>query len=212
VDRDGVPYYIEPTGEVQGMGEPSPACALASVEDVLYIGMEDGVLVCMNNDKRGKSYLLPSGYEVAVESDQIYRAWYTHAGRRYLSGFATAADNAGYPHLLKSTVKKSMVLKMKTLSGGGFRVMSRADRTEWRQVQRTGGTIAQVITADARGFDDVDFGAVNYNGMGGITVPIMEKEKKWVEKQLYLYSDGYAQPFGIFSLAYRFYLAGRIKK
>ena len=217
VDRDGVPYYVEPTGEVQGLGDPSPASALASVEDVLYIGMEDGTLVCMNTDKRGQSYTLAKddeGEDIAaeVESDQIYRLWYTHAGRRYLSGFATAADNAGYPHLLKSTVKKSMVLKMKSLSGGGFRVMSRADRTEWRQVQRTGGTVAQVITSDVRGFDDVDFGAVNYNGMGGITVPIMEKEKKWVEKQLYLYSDGYAQPFGIFSLAYRFYLTGRIKK
>lgn len=217
IERDGKLYYVEATGEVEGVGEPSPASAIEAVDDVLYIGMEDGTLVCMNTDKRGIPYVLgkdAQGQEILaeVDSDQIYRLWYTHAGRRYLSGFATAMDNAGYPHLLKSTVKKSMVLKMKTLSGGGFRVMSRTNDTAWRQVQRSGGTIAQVITSDVRSFADVDFARTGYDGTGGITVPIMEKEKKWVEKQLYLYSDEYAQPFGIFSLAYRFYIAGRIKK
>ena len=217
VVREGKHYYVEDTGEVEGVGEPSPASAIGAVDDVLYIGMEDGTLVCMNTDKRGIPYELgedAQGQEILaeVDSDQIYRLWYTHAGRRYLSGFATAMDNAGYPHLLKSTVKKSMVLKMKTLSGGGFRVMSRTNDTAWRQVQRSGGTIAQVITSDVRSFADVDFARTGYDGTGGITVPIMEKEKKWVEKQLYLYSDEYAQPFGIFSLAYRFYIAGRIKK
>ena len=210
--RDGVAYYVEGTGEVQGLGEPAAACSLAAIEDVLYLGTEDGSLLCINTDKRGLPYDHGNGILSSVEEDQIYRLWYTHAGRRYISGFATSQDNCGYPHLLKSTVKKSCVLKMKTLSGGAFRAMSRTDRTEWRQIQRSGGTIEQVITASSRGFDDVDFGQTSYNGGGGITIPIMEKEKKWVEKQLYLYSDGFAQPFGIFGLAYRFTLSGRIKK
>ena len=209
--RDGVAYYVEPTGEVRGVGERAEARVVAEVDGVLYFGTADGSLCCINTDKRGQAYT-EDGMSVEVESDQIYRLYYTHAGRRYLSGFATPPDNCGYPHLLKSTVKKSCVLKMKSLSGGGLRVQSRTDDTPWRQVQRSGGAIEQVITTDVGGFDDADFGAVNYNGFGGITVPIMEKEKKWVEKQLYLYSDGYAQPFGIFGLAYRFTLRGRIKK
>lgn len=212
VVRDGKAYYIEPTGEVQGVGEAAPASAVASIGDVLYFGTEDGSLCCINTDKRGESYDHGDGNCAEVESDGIYRLYYTHDGRRYVSGFATPMDNCNYPHMLKTTVKKSCVLKMKTLSGGGFRVQSRTDRTSWRQVQRTGGTIEQVIACGNGGFDDFDFGAVNYNGDGAITVPIMEKEKKWVEKQLYLYSDGYAQPFGIFGLTYRFFLAGRIKK
>lgn len=210
--RDGVPCYVEQTGEVQGLGEAAPASAVGAIEDVLYFGTEDGSLCCINTDKRGVPYGYGDGAVAEVESDQIHRLWYTHDRRRYLSGFATSLDDAGYPHLLKSTVKKSCVLKMKTLSGGGFRVQSRTDRTSWRQVQRSGGTVEQVISADVGGFDDMSFGAVNFAGDGGITVPIMEKEKKWVEKQLYLYSDSFARPFGIFGLAYRFTIAGRIKK
>ena len=212
VFRGGVPCYIEPTGEVQGIGEAASASAVGAIEDVLYFGTEDGSLCCINTDKRGVPYDYGDGAVATVESDQIHRLWYTHDRRRYLSGFATSLDDAGYPHLLKSTVKKSCVLKMKTLSGGGFRVQSRTDRTSWRQVQRSGGTVEQVISADVGGFDDMSFGAVNFAGDGGITVPIMEKEKKWVEKQLYLYSDSFARPFGIFGLAYRFTIAGRIKK
>ena len=114
--------------------------------------------------------------------------------------------------ILKSTVKKSCVLKMKTLSGGGFRVQSRTDRTSWRQVQRSGGTVEQVISADVGGFDGMSFGAVSFAGDGGITVPIMEKEKKWVEKQYFVYSDEYMKPFSVFYIAYRYTVVGRYKQ
>jgi hypothetical protein len=41
---------------------------------------------------------------------------------------------------------------------------------------------------------------------------IKEKEKKWVEKQYYIYSDEFKKPFALFYAAYRYYVAGRYKE
>jgi hypothetical protein len=41
---------------------------------------------------------------------------------------------------------------------------------------------------------------------------IREKEKKWVEKQIYMYSDEPMRPFALYYLAYRYTVAGRYKE
>jgi hypothetical protein len=44
------------------------------------------------------------------------------------------------------------------------------------------------------------------------TIPINEKEKNWIEKQINIYSDGYNAPIGICSITYRYTIKGRIKQ
>ena len=44
------------------------------------------------------------------------------------------------------------------------------------------------------------------------TVPIADKTKGFIEKQISVYSDEDSCPFGIYTAAYRFTVKGRIKK
>jgi hypothetical protein len=44
------------------------------------------------------------------------------------------------------------------------------------------------------------------------TAPLSEREKRWVEKQIAIYTDEYSSPFGIYAIAYRFTVDGKIKK
>jgi hypothetical protein len=41
---------------------------------------------------------------------------------------------------------------------------------------------------------------------------ISEKEKRWVEKQYYIYSDEFEKPFSLYYIAYRYNICGRVKK
>lgn len=41
---------------------------------------------------------------------------------------------------------------------------------------------------------------------------VKEKEKKWVEKQYYIYSDEYCKPFSLYYISYRYTVAGRYKE
>jgi hypothetical protein len=40
---------------------------------------------------------------------------------------------------------------------------------------------------------------------------IKEKEKKWVEKQYYIYSQEYMRPFSIYYLTFSYRVVGRFK-
>ena len=61
-------------------------------------------------------------------------------------------------------------------------------------------------------FADVDFSSFTLNADDVYTLPIHEKEKGWVEKQITLYSDNFASPFAICIIAYRFTAKGKIKR
>jgi len=41
---------------------------------------------------------------------------------------------------------------------------------------------------------------------------IKEKEKQWVEKQYYIYSDEYLKPFALYYVSYRYQVVGRLKQ
>ena len=55
-------------------------------------------------------------------------------------------------------------------------------------------------------FEDFSFVSTDDN-----LFAIKEKEKKWVEKQYYFYSDEYRKPFSLFYVAYSYTVAGRLK-
>ena len=158
--------------------------------DNVFFGTESGFVFAFNFDKR-------------QETGEILPCWYTFDGRTILSGCATKMDNCGIPHLTKSTVKKSMVAKIKALPSSIVKLKVRTNRDPYRQVAR----LSSVLFS----FDSIDFDDFSFLLTDSGLFTVREKEKKWVEKQIYLYSDEHMKPFALFYLAYRYMVAGRYK-
>ena len=58
----------------------------------------------------------------------------------------------------------------------------------------------------------MDFADFTFNIDGKTLFAVNEKEKKWVEKQHFIYSDRFCEPFAIHYIAYRYNVAGRYKE
>lgn len=182
-------YLCRPTDEYADENDEDITCA-AVIDDVLYFGA-GGALYCINTDKR--------------EGDTIPNEYYTFCGRRYKSGFVTFADNCGVPHLRKKIIKKSLVVKTKSMDNSKFYLKVGTDRVPFNENEEvhTSGTL--------------DFGALKFDTMDlfdqdKTIVPFRASAKKFVEAQLMLYSDGFKRPFGVYNMAFRFEVTGRVKE
>lgn len=198
-DRDGANILCDTDGERTG-GDFFPACVGATINGVLFFGTKSGGLCCFNTDKRGVRVGASS-----VEAEEIHRSWYTFAGHRYLSGLILKSDNCGVPHLTKRTTRKTCVAKLKTMPGSSVSVKIRTDREPWHEVTTS-------LAATAFDFSDLEFDNFSFALDSDTIVTIKDKEKKWVEKQFYLYSNGWCRPFGLHSLTFNYEIQGRVKK
>lgn len=199
VERDGVKILCDCDGELVG-GDFSPSCLGFSMDGVLFFGTEGGAVCCFNTDKRGAAV---DGE--AVESDTIHRSFYSFAGHRYVSGLALKSDNCGVPHLTKRTARKTCVMKLKTMRGASVSVRIRTDREPWHEVLTS-------FAGTDFSFSDMEFDNFSFLSESDTIVTVKDKEKKWVEKQFYLYSDGWRRPFGLHSLTFNYEIQGRVKK
>lgn len=180
----------KPTGELTG-GEFSPAVDLVSVNGNVYFVTERGNLLMFNFD----------GYDTNGELDP---SLYTFDGHRIKCGVAFKMDNVGIPHLTKTTIKKSTVIKMKPLRRSSAKVKVRSNRVPYHELNK--------LYSVRFDFNDIEFSDFAFlDGEQSLFV-IYEKEKKWVEKQYYIYSDEFCRPFALYSLAFRYYVAGRYKE
>lgn len=194
-DRFGVfqryeAYLCEGYGEFTG-GVYRPACLLRSFGDNLYFGTESGVICSFNFDKRNEAGEIPTQY-------------YSFDNRTILCGCATKMDNCGIPHLTKTTVKKSTVVKTRAAASSAAKIKVRTNRRPYAQIAR--------INSARFSFEDVDFSDFSFVTTEQTLFAIREKEKKWVEKQYYLYSDEFLKPFALFYISYRYFIAGKYKE
>ena len=60
-------------------------------------------------------------------------------------------------------------------------------------------------------FAEFDFAALSFINRDSATLSVKEREKGWIEKNVSIYSNEYASPFGIYSITYRFTVKGKIK-
>ena len=199
VEREGQKIICDSDGELEG-GEVYPACVGYCANGVLYFGTTGGQICCFNTDMRGK---YEDGYY--VEPDRIHRSWYTFAGHRYTSALTLKSDNCGVPHLTKRTVRKTCVLKLKSMEGSAVNVLVKTDREPYEKVSDS-------LSNTIFNFDDVDFDNFSFATDPERIVAVKEKKKKWVEKQFRLESTGYMRPFGFYSLTYNYEIQGRVKK
>lgn len=184
-------YYVEPTGGKTG-GEYKPSDLILAIgDDLIFANKSQGVIYKFNFDMRGEDGVIPDEY-------------YDFDGRTIFSGCATKMDNCGIPHLTKTTVKRSMVVKAKSFKHSGFKIKIRTNRKDFTQVGR--------ITSGWATFEDPDFKAYTFSTNDTNIFSINEREKKWVEKQIFIFSDGYHCPIGLHYLVYRYNIAGRYKE
>ncbi len=181
--------YCEPTGAKVG-GVFDPAHFLKAIDDNLYFASGRGMFV-FNFDKRGENGEIPAEY-------------YTFNGRTIFSGCATKMDDCDIPHLTKSTVKKSTVIKTKTLDSSALKIKVRTNKKPYEQISR--------VNTGRFSFGAFDFADLTFNTQDHGLSTVREKEKKWVEKQYFIYSDEFMKPFAIYNLAYRYKIAGRYKE
>lgn len=198
-ERDGSFILCETDGELTG-GTFSPSSACATVDGCLFFGTKNGAVCCFNMDKRGVAVSWDT-----PESDAIHRSWYSFSGHRYPSGLALKSDNCGVPHLTKRTTRKTCVMKLKTMPGASVSVRIRTDRDPWHEVLTS-------FAGSAFSFSDMEFDHFSFLSEEDTIVTVKDKEKKWVEKQFYIYSDGLCRPFGFYSLTYNYEVQGRVKK
>lgn len=182
-------YLVEPTGAKIG-GVFHPAIIFKSIGDLLLFGTDNGQVFCFNTDQRNAD-------------GTIDAQWYTFNGRTIECGCATKMDNCGIPHLTKTTVKKSIVLKTKKFDNSAAKIKVRTNRNAFNQVAR--------INSMALEFTKMDFQDFSFSAAEKDLFQIKEKERRWVEKQYYIYSDEYMKPFALYYLAYRYYIIGRYK-
>jgi hypothetical protein len=177
-------------------GTFDPAIEIKAVDhNKLLFGTEKGYIGCFNFDKRDPD----DDYKIPTDN-------YTFNQRIILSGLATKMDNCGIPHLIKNTVKKSMVVKMRTFPTSAAKIKVRTNRLPMREVERIiGGRIGSFDRSD------FDFEDLTYETGEKNIFRVREKEKKWLEKQIYFVSNEFKRPFALHHIVYSYVIAGRYK-
>ena len=166
------------------------ASVLRNMDDNLFFGTVNGAVCSFNFDKRDGQGEIPSQY-------------YSFDGRTIFSGCATLMDNCQVPHLTKTTTRRSTVIKTKSFRNSAAKVKVRTNKKAYAQVARINNSLFS--------FEDADFADFTFNTTEQSIFAIKEKEKQWVEKQYFIYSDEFMKPFALYSISFRYRLAGRIK-
>ena len=203
-------YEVLPTEEFTG-GVFSPAVELLGIYGYLIFGTKSGDVCVFNNDKRG---VAPERIAQSPDFDgeeysakmarRIHTDFYSFAGHAPRYALKTVFDNCSIPNLTKSTVKGSLTLKCRAFTKSNLVCEVGTDNSGYKETTSFPGTEFD--------FSALDFGGFTSNTSQSFSVPIAEREKGWIEKQITLYSDEFASPFGIYSINYRFTVKGKIKK
>jgi hypothetical protein len=157
----------------------------------IFFGTGEGIICSFNFDMRDNEGIIAPRY-------------YTFDERIIVSGCATRMDNCDIPHLMKTTVKKSTVIKTKAMQTSAVKIRVRTNKKLYNQIARINSTMFS--------FDSMDFSDFSFLANEQSLFSVKEKEKKWVEKQYYIYSDEYMKPFALFYMCYRYIIAGRYKE
>lgn len=167
-----------------------PATTIVTIDDNIFFGCDNGVICSFNFDKRDLD-------------GTFYAKDYSFDNRTIYCGIATKMDNCGVPHLTKSTIKKSTVIKTKAMRASVAKVKIRTNNKGYESLAR--------VTSRVFGFDDMDFSDFSFISTDQTIFAIKEKEKHWVEKQHWIYSDEFCRPFSVNYVAFRYKISGRIK-
>ena len=206
---NNVKYLVYHNGE-RYAGTYKPACTFVSYNNYLLFGSEYGGVFMFNNDKRGvpPAYLSEQeGFDAQeyakMYANKIHPSFYSFAEHEVRYCITTVYDDCEVPNLTKNTAKHSLVLKYKSYSSAKIMCEIGTDKGGFEQNCD--------FSSSGLNFEDIDFSNFTMAVGDYFTIPINEKEKNWIEKQINIYSDGYNAPIGICSITYRYTIKGRIK-
>lgn len=171
-------------------GEFYPAKKVVNIDENIFFGTDNGIVCSFNFDMKNADGTISPKY-------------YTFNERTIYCGIATKMDNCGIPHLTKSTIKKSTVIKTKSMIKSAAKVRVRTNNKGYESVSRVNSRVFS--------FDNVDFSDFSFVSTDQTIFAVKEKEKHWVEKQHWIYSDEFQCPFSVHYLAFRYKVSGRIK-
>lgn len=201
---------VYPTEELRG-GSFSPAVLARAVAGLLFFGTENGDVCLFNTDRRG---LPPPGHEEdpaftsgeyrRLMGRRLHPAYYSFDGHAPRYAMKTRMDNGDIPHLAKDSVRHSLTVKCRATPAGQLTAEIATDRAGYRELCAMGTSHFS--------FSDLDFGSLALLCTDSFTLVLNEREKNWVEKQIALYSEGYASPISVLSLHYRFRIRGDIRR
>ena len=183
-------HLCEGKGNYTG-GTFNKACIVKSLENNLFFGTVNGMVCSFNFDMRNEMGEIPTQY-------------YSFDERTIHCGCATKMDCCGVPHLTKNTVKKSTVVKTKSLQASAAKIKVRTNKKPYNQIAR--------INSSLFSFENMDFSDYSFITTEQSLFSVKEKEKHWVEKQYYIYSDEYLKPFALYYISFRYNIAGRYKE
>lgn len=183
-------YLCDGKGNYTG-GVLKQATTLKNMADNIFFGTENGVVCSFNFDKRGADGEIPTQY-------------YSFDERTIYCGAATKMDCCGIPHLTKNTIKRSTVIKTKSFRNSAAKIKVRTNKKPYQQIAR--------INTSLFSFEDMNFSDFTFSTSEQSLFAIKEKEKQWVEKQYYIYSDEYLKPFALYYVSYRYQVVGRLKQ
>lgn len=207
--ENGVKYSVVPTDELDG-GEFFPATSFLSYGKLLFFSTDDGHLCVFNNDMRGiaPEYVKESqDYDeseyTALMGNKLHPFYYSFAGHAPTYEVRSALDDCGVPHLTKSTVKKSLVIKAMSAKSDSIKCDVVTDMNSSLYV----GSFPAV----GNGFEDFNFDTSPWYKSRYTSTALSENEKRWIEKQIILTSRCFASPISLYSISYRYTIKGKIK-
>lgn len=175
-------------------------------EDMLWTDQDDAPTIETNLGvytvitTGGVSYLAE---RIDVEADEIWQGFYTRNGREIQSVCETLCDPSAYPQIAKNTVRKSTVIRTKSMGASEYNVFIRSNREqEWRECRRTSRTGNTV---------DLEFGNFSYLTNDIVISVVPDRLKRWQWQQFRFESGGFCKPFGLLDLFYRYENGGNIK-
>jgi hypothetical protein len=201
-------YRVLPGEELIG-GELKPISAALCRGNSIFFGTECGDIFAFNTDKVGKEpkyiYTQPNHNSITFNkaySDRIHPSFYTHAGHRVRYSITTSRYDGEVPYIMKSNIRGSLTSRIGRMSLAKVKFST---KDESGNVMELGGTTIGEVD-----FYEMDFGKIAFDTEDIEIVSIPERQGKWVEKQITVYTDEIKSPFAITSISHGFKIDGQI--
>ncbi len=202
-------YEAYPTEEMRG-GVFHGAKTVFSTRNLLFFATDTGDICVFNNDKRGEPPLganIESDAELEEYRDylgrRLHRSYYAFATHAPRYAMYTGRDNCDIPHLSKDDVRGSLSVKCRVANSTHATLEIGTDREGFRApLDMCGGTLD---------FSDLDFSSFALSAEEYQTFAIGGRVKNFVEKQIGIFTDTFASPLSVATIAYRYTVRGKIK-
>lgn len=202
-------YHVLAGEELVG-GELIGACTAISKGSTMFFGTECGEIFAFNTDKEGcepRSYYTSkshdSSYFEKAFKGRIHPSFYTHGEHRVRYSVTTPIYDGEVPYILKSNIRGSLVTRLGIMSAASVNF---SVRDESGVTMELGG-----IPLGELDFFEMNFSKISFDKEDVEIVSVPEKQKKWAEKQITIYTNEVKAPFAISSVSHGFKIDGRIK-